>query len=244
MPPPFQDLDPKADPPEFVRLLSRFPFERKVTAVHLHHTWRPRRGQWGGRETLRTLWYTHTLQFGWSDIAQHLTIAPDGQVWTGRSWNRPPCSCPYENGTRAAGPFMITLIGDFNRDGDRFDGSQYEQTVDVIARVHSRFGLDDDSLRFHRDLDPSPTTTCPGNIDRDVLVKAVSARRATLPNGSAPARQKGGTPPFSEDAEAWYQFITVSNQIGFLLEDEPASYPQDLGDLVLGVEGIGSRKRT
>lgn len=242
MPPPFQGLDPRADPPEFVRLLSRFPFQRNVSAVHLHHTWRPRGDQWRGRETLRTLWYTHTLQFGWSDIAQHLTIAPDGKTWTGRSWNRPPCSSPNQNGTREEGAFMITLVGDFNRDGDRLEGSQYDQTVDVIARIHSRFKLDDDTLRFHCDLDRSPTVTCPGDVDRDLLVKAVSARRAALAKESEPSQGKGGTPPFSEDAEDWYQFIIVSNQSDFLLEDEPASFPQDLGELLLGADATSPRK--
>ena len=60
MPFPFQDLDADADPPDFVRLLARFAFERAVTEIHLHHTWRPRAEEWRGHETLQTIWYTHT----------------------------------------------------------------------------------------------------------------------------------------------------------------------------------------
>ena len=36
---------------------------------------------------------THVAVRGFEDIAQHVTVAPDGKIWTGRDWNnRRPAS--------------------------------------------------------------------------------------------------------------------------------------------------------
>lgn len=243
MPPPFQDLDPE----EFRRLLVRFPFERTVTSVHLHHSGYLRRVDWRGYETLRAIWYTHTLQQGWSDIAQHLTIAPDGTLWTGRDWNRPPCSCPQqnrddENGSSRDGPFMITLIGDFNRGGDTFEGKQFEYAIEVIARLQQKFGFNDDYLRFHRDLDS--TKKCPGeSIDRSQLMTALAGKRAGFGIDAAATARPEMTPPFGEDVEAWYQFITISSQNRDRLRDEPADVPRETSErsIAEGGTSVGSK---
>lgn len=227
MPPPFQDLDLA----EFSRLLARFPFERSVTAVHLHHAGHIRRGDWRGYETLRAMWYTHTLQQGWSDLAQHLTIDPIGTLWTGRDWNRPPCSAPNQNGDAKSGPFMITLIGDFNSGGDCFDtdSAQYMHTIEVIARIQLAFTLKPDTLLFHRDMDHSKK--CPGEtITLDELLQAVAQRRADLAAKSETAAPRETTPPFGEDVEAWYQFIVISSQNRGLLDNEPPDAPRSTGE--------------
>jgi len=99
---------------EFDELLMAHPFTRRIDAVHFHHTWRPNHSQYRGFDTIVSMWRYHTEVKGWSDIAQHLTIAPDGALWTGRSWNQPPCSASGHNGNRLSGPFMIEVIGDFD----------------------------------------------------------------------------------------------------------------------------------
>ncbi len=226
MPPPFQDLDLA----EFARLLARFPFERSVTAVHLHHAGHVRRADWRGYETLRTMWYTHTLQQGWSDLAQHLTIDPTGTLWSGRDWNRPPCSAANQNGDARSGPFMITLIGDFNTGGDCFDAdsAQYAQTIEVTARIQVAFALKPETLHFHRDMDRSKK--CPGEtIDLGQLIQAVARRRADLAAKSEAAAPREATPPFGEDVEAWYQFIIISSQNRGLLDNEPTDVPRSTG---------------
>jgi hypothetical protein len=242
MPPPFQDLDPTADPPDLVRLLDRFPFERRITAVHVHHTWRPRLSEWRGHQTLQTMWYTHTRQLGWSDLAQHLTIAPDGCVWTGRDWNRPPCSAPAENGNRKEGPFMVTVVGDFNDGGDACTGAQYAQLVDIIARIDLLFGLHEDSVRFHRDLDRRPMISCPGNsIVRGPLVQAIGALQG---DGRPVSEAKASKQPFGEDAEAWYQFIISCNENRRRLRDELPDVPRDLAELMLDTSSAPGRGRS
>jgi len=178
VPPPFHRFTGAT----FGDALARFAWTRRVTSVHLHHTWRPRRADWRGFETVVAMWRYHTVTNGWRDIAQHLTIAPDGGLWTGRDWNAPPASSgdrPGNNGTRAAGPFMIELVGDFDVGRDPFDGAQRAAALGVIARLQLRFTLPPDSLRFHRDL--GSEKSCPGSsIEYADVLTAVAAERRRL----------------------------------------------------------------
>ena len=81
---------------------------RTIDSVHLHHTWKPSRGEFHGLETIEAMRRFH-LSLGWADIAQHVTIDPEGGVWTGRNWNQPPASVRGHNGSVASGPFMIEI---------------------------------------------------------------------------------------------------------------------------------------
>jgi hypothetical protein len=163
---------------QFARLLREAVLARRVTEVHLHHTWRPRHRDFRGLATIEAMRKYHR-GLGWSDIAQHLTIDPLGGLWTGRNWNSPPASQKGHNGDRRAGPFMIEMIGDFDAGRDPFDGAQRDAAVAVVARLLERFELEPDAVRFHRDLG-SPKS-CPGTgIDRAKLLAAVKAARAKL----------------------------------------------------------------
>ena len=138
---------------EFAELVGRFDFTRHIDQVHLHHTWKPAHADYDGLSTIEGMWRYHTQDLGWSDIAQHVTIAPDGTIWTGRPWSQPPCSATGHNGNRFAGPFMIEMIGDF--DGhDRLEDPQLDATLEVIARVQRRSGLPPHALRFHNEMSP------------------------------------------------------------------------------------------
>ena len=53
----------------------------------------------------------HMEQNGWSDLAQHLTIDPQGGLWTGRNWNLAPASATGHNGTAGEGPICFTIYG-------------------------------------------------------------------------------------------------------------------------------------
>ena len=44
MPKPFHQLTVE----QFVELLEKFPFTRKIESVHMHHTWRPNHSQYNG----------------------------------------------------------------------------------------------------------------------------------------------------------------------------------------------------
>ena len=134
---------------------------RKIVAVHLHHTWRPRRQDFRGLATIEAMRRFHMEQNGWSDIAQHITIDPQGGLWTGRNWNLAPASAVGHNGTSAEGPFMIEIVGDFDAGQDPFDGNQRKATIDVVAHLMSAFGLKETDLKFHNEM--TGQKTCPGS---------------------------------------------------------------------------------
>lgn len=168
MPAPFKQLTRD----QFADLLSQFHFTRKINAVHMHHTWRPNRSMYRGHDTIVSMWRYHTQTNGWSDIAQHISIAPDGTIWLGRNWNMPPASASGHNGNRDAGPFMFEMIGDFDRGSDPFDGEQHRTAIEVIARVQMRFGLPPGTLQLHNMMS---SKSCPGSsIDYHAVVQEVT----------------------------------------------------------------------
>ncbi|MFC0250412.1 caspase family protein [Massilia consociata] len=188
MPAPFKKLDLA----QFAELLDRFPFTRKINAVHMHHTWRPNHRQFKGHESIVGMWHYHTQHKKWSDIAQHITIDPDGFIWLGRNWNAPPASAARQNGDSHAGPFMFEMIGDFDKGCDPFGGEQRRTVVNVIALVQRRFRLAPGSLMFHNMMS---TKTCPGSgIDyqdmlaevedagRDLATRSRASRSTTFPD--------------------------------------------------------------
>lgn len=191
--PTFQRLSPE----QFEQLLQNFPFTRKIDAVHMHHTWRPRHADFRGHDTIVSMWRFHTQVNGWSDIAQHITIDPEGMIWLGRNWNLPPASAAGHNGNKAFGPFMFEMIGDFDQGRDPFDGLQKETALRVVALVQSRFHLPAGSLRFHNAMSPK---SCPGSalVYQDILAEVELVRQELQAAGARePARQQ----PFPEETD-------------------------------------------
>lgn len=155
MPAPFQRLSVE----QFAAVLRAFDFRRRITGVHMHHTWRPNHAQWRGHDSMVGMWRFHTQDRGFADIAQHLTIDPEGHVWTGRNWNAAPASAVGHNGTSAAGPFMFETVGDFDLGRDSLLGAQRKAVLDVITLVQRRFGLAPETLMFHNQV---AQKSCPG----------------------------------------------------------------------------------
>lgn len=185
---------------------------RKIAAVHLHHTWRPTRSQFKGLATIEAMRNYHVKTNGWDDIAQHLTIDPQGLSWTGRNWNLPPASQAGKNGTRQVGPFMIEIVGDFDAGRDPLDGAQRQAVVDVVAAILDVRGLKTSDVHFHRELG-SPKT-CPGSgVDKpkllgeiQVALTARMAGRPAAPRAGVRAKRRAPSaerarqePPFGPD---------------------------------------------
>jgi hypothetical protein len=157
---------------QFQLLLNSYPFERKINAIHMHHTWRPRRSDYQGAPTIEAIWRFHTEFNHWTDIAEHITIAPDGVIWTGRDWNRAPASAAGFNGNDAVGPFMFEIIGDFDLGAESLDGDQRDVVISVIASLCDRFELSPEDLHFHDQM--TNKKTCPGSsLDRGNIVQDV-----------------------------------------------------------------------
>lgn len=199
MPAPFKQISIE----QFAEVLSKFPFTRKINAVHMHHTWRPNRAQYRGHDTIVAMWRFHTETNHWSDIAQHISIAPDGSIWLGRDWNRAPASASGHNGNGQAGPFMFEMIGDFDEGRDPFDGAQRATAIEVIARVQQRFGLPSGTLQLHNMMS---TKSCPGtSIDYQEVLHEVDQVRVQLISGARSARAADG--PFSQDQLEMQQVV-------------------------------------
>jgi len=216
MPPPFKQIDRE----QFAELVQKFDFKRKIDAVHMHHTWRPNHSQYDfkdGHKAIQGMYFHHTQVNKWQDIAQHITIAPDGSIWLGRHWNLPPASASGHNGNSHFGPFMFEIIGDFDVGRDSLEGEQYETVVDVIAQVQRRFALPVETLRFHNSMS---TKSCPGtSIKRDTVLADVTARLAEIERtrGDSRSTQRG---PFGVDDLA--ASAVVRDALDWFPRDTPA----------------------
>ena len=164
---------------QFAERLRTFQFTRPITGVHMHHTFRPRKIDYRGLPTIEAMFQFHTQTNGWSDIAQHLSIAPDGTIWTGRNWNQSPASATGFN----AGAFMFETIGDFDTGKEKLEGAQRRSVVGVIALVQLKLGLPVESLHFHREF--TNLKTCPGTgVAKADILAEVQQMRAQI--GPAP----------------------------------------------------------
>ena len=142
----------------------------------------------------------HTENNGWQDIAQHITIAPDGTIWLGRNWNLPPASAAGHNGNSHMGPFMFEIIGDFDRGRDPFEGEQRKTVLEVIARVQLRFKLAPETLKFPQ-LDVAESHAREAPMDYNEIVNSVRTLHQTLAQAEqAPRSAERAARPFGPDA--------------------------------------------
>lgn len=191
MPKPFLKLSVE----EFEELVESFNFIRSIDAIHMHHTWQPDHSQYRGLQTINGMWEFHTRTNGWSDIGQHLSIAPDGSIWTGRNWNQPPASAVGYNGNSRKGPFMFEMIGNFDTGKDSFEGDQKNAVLRVIRAILKKFSLPVGALRFHNHM--TDQKSCPGTaIDYEDFCKEVT----TAAHAPAGARKRGGPSALVEEA--------------------------------------------
>lgn len=222
MPPPFYHLTVQ----EFARALDRFPFTRRVNAVHMHHTWRPDHREYRGHDSIVAMWRYHTQVSSWSDMPQHITIAPDGTIWSGRNWDRLPVSASGHNGNRTAGPFMFAMIGDFGFGRDPFEGKQREAAIQVIVLIQKKFNLPAESLLFHRQMS---ARTCPGDsIDYNEILRGVRTLLASTKDLERMAdRVNSAGAPFDETALASHALIQSFSRDAELRDDPPDAEPHE-----------------
>jgi Caspase domain/N-acetylmuramoyl-L-alanine amidase len=185
---------------QFAALLRR-DWARQISAVHIHHTWRPRASQWRGLATVEAMRRVHMQTNGWSDIAQHITIGPDGSVWSGRHLDRSPASAVGHNGSASDGPLMIELVGDFDTGQEKFEGAQAQATYRCVAAICKAFELPLKNIRFHREF--TSQKTCPGSsLSLDAFRAEVEKALKALPksqsrNAHASAYLQGAVAPLS-----------------------------------------------
>jgi hypothetical protein len=153
--------------------------------LHVHHTYSPNHYNWNNRpdpqywqDSMRRF---HTKTNGWADIAQHVTLCPDGRFITGRPFNQTPASIKGHN-TMHGLPFMVEMIGNFDIGHDKFEGAQ----KDSMLKLAQWFDKRGKYIRFHRE---NAAKTCPGtSIDKaqfmaDVRGKAQGGNNMILKVG-------------------------------------------------------------
>lgn len=161
----------------FVAALQAFPWRRRIWRVDMHHTFRPDRARWreiGSAACQEGMRRFHVEDCGFVEIAQHISIMPDGSIWSGRDWNRTPASVGFGMNR---GVFMFEAVGNFDQGCDQLDGAQLDSVVRVIRAVQLRFGLPAESLLFHREV-PQTEKTCPGtSVSKRAVLAAVRQAR-------------------------------------------------------------------
>ncbi|MGD9783815.1 MAG: peptidoglycan recognition family protein [Hyphomicrobiaceae bacterium] len=187
MPPPFEVLNVE----EFAGRVASYAWTRPILRVDMHHTSYPAHADWRGLDSQMGMWVFHTRDRGFEDIAQHISIAPDGGLWTGRDWNKPPASVGCNMNRHV---FMFETVGNFDAGEDRLQGAQRDAAIAVIDIVQRHFRLPVQALLFHREV-PQTTKTCPGtSIDKGDILRAVRARRmaaASTASGPKPETAAG-----------------------------------------------------
>jgi peptidoglycan hydrolase-like protein with peptidoglycan-binding domain len=138
--------------------------------LHVHHTWRPshadfnRRNYQAIQDGMRR---NHIYERGFSDIAQHVTLFPDGMFLTGRDFGKNPASILGHNHGL---PFCVEMLGDFDKGRDKFEGAQKA----AMLKLAKWFADRGKYIRFHREN--APWKTCPGtSIDKDEFMREVKA---------------------------------------------------------------------
>jgi len=165
----------------FAEAINSYPWKRKITMIHLHHTWIPAHKHYKGEKTIIGMWRVHTRQNHWSDIGQHLSIGPDGIIWEGRNWNKKPVSSRGRgnNGTNRRGPFSIEMIGNFDKGHDILKGKQLDSVIFACAFLQKHLGLPTRALKFHREMDRRKS--CPGtSIKKSVILKLIDDYKKKL----------------------------------------------------------------
>ena len=151
-----------------------FAWARRVWRVDMHHTWKPTHASYDGVGCIERMDRFHRDDRGFDCIAQHVSIAPDGAIWTGRNWNKTPASVGFGMNE---GVFMFEVIGNFDHGHDRLAGAQLASVVTVIETVQARFRLPVQALLFHHEV-PQTEKTCPGtSVDKAAILRLVKAAR-------------------------------------------------------------------
>lgn len=156
---------------EFGAWLTGTNVSRAIGRVQNHHTFIPGYQHFQGNNhflLLQGMENAH-LDRGFSEIAQNLTVFPDGAVAVCRSMDTIPAGIKGAN----TGGVCIENLGNFDAGGDQMTGAQRDAIVQVSALLCRRFQLapNDQTLVYHHWYDlnsglrtdgAGTTKSCPG----------------------------------------------------------------------------------
>lgn len=134
--------------------------------LHMHHTWKPSHKDFNGknyqeRQDAMRRFHVNTCKF--NDIAQHVTLFPDGKFLTGRNFSKTPASITGYN----TGGFCVEMLGNFDKGNDKFQGVQKAAMLKLAKYFNSKKRY----IRFHNE---NSNKSCPGtSIDKAVFMNEV-----------------------------------------------------------------------
>lgn len=164
----------------------------KFRQLHIHHTWKPTHKSFKGNnhtQMQQSMKNYHVNNNGWSDIAQHLTLFPDGVWLTGRPFSKSPASIKGWNTgalcVEMIGNFDIKGTGDYNNLGyDKLEGRQKAEILMLVKYFVDKYG--ENSIKYHRE---NSGKTCPGtSLNKQDMIReakgGISSGNTSTPNRS------------------------------------------------------------
>lgn len=159
------------DVADLTRWLAETTVHRQIRLIQNHHTFLPSYQHFNGSnhfDKLLGMEAAH-LERGFNEIAQNLTIFPDGRIAICRSLDRIPAGAKGAN----TGGICIENLGNFDASRDEMTAAQRDSIVQVNALLCRKFALtpSTDTIVYHHwfDLDTGArvngngnTKTCPG----------------------------------------------------------------------------------
>ena len=126
----------------------------KITAISVHHTATHSTDNAKSPKRLRGYQRYHQADKGWIDVAYHLFIDLDGNVYEGRSWD-----CVGDTATNydPTGHLLVVLEGNF--EVQTVSEAAFEKLIEVVTWGAQTYRVAPENIRGHREL---AATACPG----------------------------------------------------------------------------------
>jgi hypothetical protein len=150
---------------EFRDYLANNSFSRVINLIQNHHTFIPEYSHFNGQNHFSLLIAMENahLERGFSEIAQNVTIFPDGMIALCRSFDRVPAGIMGAN----LHGLCIENVGDFDAGHDQMNAIQKQTIVSVNALLCLKFNLIPslETIVYHHwfDLDTGQRTNGAGN---------------------------------------------------------------------------------
>ena len=123
---------------EFANYMNNLKVTRKITKLQVHHMYLPDYSCWAKDNALRRQYNTKSFHINnnkWDDIAQQLSIFPNGHIVTGRSFNKTPIGIKGWN----TGAVCIEIYGNF--DIDIMTEAQANSVIACYAILAHKFNI-------------------------------------------------------------------------------------------------------
>jgi peptidoglycan hydrolase-like protein with peptidoglycan-binding domain len=143
--------------------------------IHVHHTYIPNHSHFTGEnhhDLQNGMRRFHVMSRGFADIAQHVTLFPDGTFLTGRNFAKNPASILGHN---SGLPFCVEMVGNFDVGNDVFEGAQKE----AMLKLAKYFRDQNKYVRFHNE---NSAKSCPGtSVDKTEFLREVDEFGVVVP---------------------------------------------------------------